>query len=156
MKILLEPVLEKPTECRRGKNAFHRFRALRAFTLVEVMIAVAIFFMAMFAILALVTQTIKAARSLTITGPTAGMVAAFEVWNTNILQEGVSSGDFEDIAPSLYRDYDWTTDVQEYLTNGMFQVHIEVFHKGKLDSTLDILAYKPDSPSGLTTQSKFR
>lgn len=126
-----------------------------AFTLLEVMIAVAIFFMAIFAILALVTQTIKAAHLLTRAGPTAGMVAA-QLSLTNKLEEGVMSGSFDDIAAGLYPDYDWSAETIFYASNGLFQVDIGVFHKGVLDSSTSVLMYRPESPAGLSTRSKFR
>lgn len=130
-------------------------RLLFAFTLLEVMIAIAIFFMAMFSILALVSQTIKAARSLTSNAPTAGMVAA-QLSLTNKLEEGVMSGSFEDIAAGLYPDYDWSAETIFYASNGLFQVDIGVFHNGALDSSMSILLYRPESTTGLSTQSKFR
>lgn len=130
-------------------------RPLLAFTLLEVMIAVAIFFMAMFSILALVTQSIKAAHSLTTTGPTPGMVAA-QLSLTNKLEEGMMSGSFDDIAAGLYPDYEWSAETMFYASNGMFQVDIGVYRKGTLDSSLSLLMYRPESPTGVGVQSKFR
>jgi hypothetical protein len=122
-----------------------------AFTLLEVMIATGIFFAATFSILALVGQCLRSASMLNRNTPTPGMVAAEQLSMTNKLEEGVSSGDFGD----LYPDYDWETHTLFYASNGMFQVDIDVFHKGKLDSSMSVLAYKPESPTGLSTKSKF-
>src|SRR5256885_1098652 len=81
-----------------------------AFTLLEVIIASAIFFMAAFAILQLVTTGIAQAKALQQREPDAGMLAA-TLSLTNQLEEGAESGDFEDLAPGLYRDYRWARDV---------------------------------------------
>ncbi|MGI8967222.1 MAG: type IV pilus modification PilV family protein [Limisphaerales bacterium] len=111
-----------------------------AFTLLEVMVAVAIFFMAIFAILELTTHSLKAARALKQSGPTAGMVAA-ELSMTNKLEEGSMTGDFGD----LYPDYNWSRDIAIYGTNGMFQVDIIVFKHSNPDSALSLLLYRPES-----------
>lgn len=122
-----------------------------AFTLLEVMIATGIFFVATFSVLALVSQCLRAARALNQNAPTPGMVAAEQLSLTNKLEEGVNSGDFGD----LYPDYEWETRTLFYASNGMFQVDITVLHKGNLDSSISVLSYKPESPTGLSTGSKF-
>lgn len=123
-----------------------------AFTLLEVMIAIGIFFAAVFTILALVGQSLRAARSLHQNAPTSGMVAAEQLALTNKLEEGFNSGDFGD----LYPDFTWESETLFYASNGMFQVNVAVYHKDALDSSISVLAYKPESTTGLSTQSKFR
>jgi Tfp pilus assembly protein PilV len=130
-------------------------RKLRAFTLLEVMIAVAIFFMATFSILALVTQCLRSAHSLHQNAPTPGMVAA-ELALTNKLEEGFDSGDFEDLAAGVYPDYTWERETLFYASNGMFQINIGVFRNGALESSMSTLLYRPESPTGVGTQSRFR
>jgi Tfp pilus assembly protein PilV len=122
-----------------------------AFTLIEVMIATGIFFVATFAILALVSQSLKSARMLNQNAPTPGMVAAEQLSLTNQLEEGVDSGDFGD----LYPDYTWEMRTMFFASNGLFQVDIDVLHKDQVDSSISVLAYKPESPTGLSTKSKF-
>ncbi|MEO7296951.1 MAG: hypothetical protein ABI042_00080 [Verrucomicrobiota bacterium] len=122
-----------------------------AFTLLEVMIAIAIFFTAMFSILALVSQSLRMARSLSRNVPTPGMAIA-QLSLTNKLEEGPYSGDFED----LYPDYDWIADATLFSTNGLFQIDVKVFHKGDVDSSMSTLLYRPDSPTGIGTRSQFR
>ncbi len=126
-------------------------RLLRAFTLLEVMIAIAIFFTAMFSILALVSQSLRMARSLTRNAPTPGMAIA-QLSLTNKLEEGPESGDFGD----FYPEYDWSMDTTLYSSNGLFQIDVKVFHKGNVDSSMSTLLYRPDSPTGLSTRSQFR
>ena len=60
----------------------------RAFSLLEVMVAVGIFFMAMFTILALVSNSLRSARKLRRVEVDAGMVAAQLLIKTNRFNEG--------------------------------------------------------------------
>jgi hypothetical protein len=114
------------------------------FSLLEVMIACGIFFAAVFAILALVSGTLRNARLLRRVDVDAGMVAA-QVCKTNKLYEGTESGDFG----KLYPDYSWETSTMEVATNHLFQVDIAVRRRGVGNpvDTMSILVYAPDSPS---------
>src|SRR5689334_9151237 len=98
-------------------------RPARAFTLLEVTIAMALFFMAVFAILSLVAGTLKNARALQETGVDASMLAA-ELSLTNKLSEDSDSGDFGD----AYPNYSWSREIQEVGTNGLFEVDFTVHH----------------------------
>jgi len=116
----------------------------RAFTLIEVMIALAIFFMATFAILGVVSRGLAAARSLQVSGPDPSIIAA-QLTVTNKLEDGMSeSGDFG----KLYPGYSWSYEVYEVASNGLFRVDISVYKKGNYtkqeDSKLSILLYKPE------------
>jgi len=115
-----------------------------AFTLMEVMIAAGIFFMAIFTILALVSSSLRNARNLRHIDVDAGMVAA-QLYKTNKLMEGIDSGDFGD----LYPDYSWQTDSEQIESNGLWQVDIVVRRRG-LQSPVDVMSvwmYSPDSKS---------
>src|SRR5678815_1768450 len=90
-----------------------------AFSLLEVMIACGIFFMAVFIILALVSSTLRNARSLRRMEVDAGMVAA-QMFKTNRIYEGKDSGDFGE----TYQGYSWDTEAFEVETNGLWQVDI--------------------------------
>ena len=121
-----------------------------AFTLMEVMIAVAIFFMAMFTILGVLSASLHAASILRESGPTAGMVAAqlATASLTNKLEEGSDSGTFEDLPIYHDKGYRWISQVSEASSNGLFRVEIAVINpSGKPDSILTILLYRPDSAS---------
>lgn len=115
-----------------------------AFTLMEVMIACFIFFMAMFAILAMVSNTLRNARGLSNGQVDAGMVAAM-LSKTNRVTEGADSGDFGD----AYPDFSWETHGYEVETNGLWQVDIEVRRRGndKPVDTMSIWVYSPESQS---------
>ena len=96
-----------------------------AFTLMEVMIAVAIFFMAMFSILSVLSSALHAATMLRTNGPTAGMRAS-ELTLTNKMEEGSDSGTFGDIP--IYDGYRWISQTTEVATNGLFQVDFAVYN----------------------------
>jgi len=114
-----------------------------AFTLIEVMIAITIFFMAMFTILGVVSAGLHAASILRSNGPTAGMVAA-QLSLTNKLEEGSDSGTFGEI----YEGYRWNSVTTEAATNGLFQVEFLVSNpEGRPESTLTVFFYRPDSIS---------
>ncbi len=118
----------------------------RAFTLVEVMIACGIFFMASFSILALVANCLHNARVLQQhTEVDIGMAAALVSTSlkTNKLSDVALSGDFGE----AYPDYSWEAEVNEYQTNGLLEVDIILNKRGSskpVDFT-SILVYAPDA-----------
>ena len=118
-----------------------------AFTLLEVMIAVVIFFVATISILELLTQTVRAARSLSQNSPSAGMLAA-DLSLTNKLEEGFASGDFRPLYPS----YSWEREIVSVATNGMFRVDFVVYLGKTADSRMSVLLFRPDSPQVGTTR----
>jgi hypothetical protein len=114
-----------------------------AFSLLEVMIASGIFFMCVFAILAMVSSVLRNARGLRRTELDAGMVAAKVVGTTNKVFEGTETGDFG----NLYPDYSYETATYEVATNGLYQVDIVVRRHGvpqPVDS-MSIYVFSPDS-----------
>lgn len=127
----------------------HRGAISRAFTLIEVMIAVAIFFSCMFAILALVSSSLRSARVLQTKEVDAGMLAAHFLALTNRLYEGPI-----DIPPELeelYPDCRFDGEVREYQSNRLFQVDFVVMQKRgqrEVSSMISVFVYAPDSPPG--------
>jgi hypothetical protein len=120
-------------------------RGIRAFTLMEVLIASAIFFMAVFVILGLVGSSLRMARSLQHKTVDAGALAA-ELALTNVLTEGTASGDFG----NLYPDYRWTSDTEPSGTNGLYEVDYVIYRRNGdhgIESAMSILLFKPDSIS---------
>jgi len=112
------------------------------------MIACGIFFMATFAILALVAGTLRNARNLQRGDVDAGMAAAqiVQLLKTNRQAEVSGSGDFGD----AYPDYSYEFQSGEYQTNGLLQVEIVVRRRGlqKPADALTIWLYAPDAKSG--------
>jgi hypothetical protein len=117
------------------------------FTLLEVMIAMFVFFIVVFAVLGLVVQSLGAARALQIHRPDAGMVAAMVFMSATNLEEGATdSGDFEELG---FPDYIWEWTSEPYATN-LWQVNITVSQKGRraqeVRDQLVIFKFEPKSP----------
>jgi hypothetical protein len=108
----------------------------------EVMIAAAIFFLAIFSILALVSSMLKNARALRHIQVDAGMVAA-QLYKTNRFTEGVETGEFG----KDYAEYSWTREGFEFKTNGLWQFNIVVSRKGQNEpvDTMSVYVFSPDS-----------
>ena len=120
-----------------------RPRAAGAFTLIEVTIAGGILFICLFAILGLLANTLRNARSLQRTSVDAGILAA-QLSLTNKLSEGQDSGDFED----MYPDYEWKSDTSEVSTNGLFEIDFTVYPRSGQrggESHMSILLFRPES-----------
>src|SRR5206468_9215113 len=98
----------------RASGAEPRSRAwICAFTLLEVMIALTIFFLAIFTILGSVSRSLGAARSLQQKFPDISALVA-DLMLTNKLEEGTIEGDFGD----LYPGYTWRRETYLKATNG--------------------------------------
>ena len=117
----------------------------RAFTLMEVMIACGIFFMSVFVILALVSQSLANARRLQRPVVDAAMIAS-ELSLTNQIVEENQSGDFGDAYPG----YAWTADITEVQTNKLFQVDYVVQRSDNREimQKMSVLFFRPESPAG--------
>ena len=118
--------------------------ASRAFTLIEVMIAAGILFMCLFAILALLANSLRNARALQHKTLDAGMAAAqlyVQLTSTNQVSEGRGSGDFGDLYPHSRYDYD----LQEIATNGLCQLDVVVRERGQpTESRMTMLLFLPN------------
>jgi Tfp pilus assembly protein PilV len=123
------------------KLILKRAKANRAFTLLEVMIAMGIFFMASFSILGIVSNCLRNARLLQRPQVDASMAAAqvYLTLSTNKNFEPYMSGDLNDMVPG----YSWTANVYEFSTNGILQADISVTHRGTKEKpdTLSILVF---------------
>jgi Tfp pilus assembly protein PilV len=152
MKIAPAQRLETSRCCTRRPSAFGLFSG---FSLIEVMIACGIFFMATFAILALVSTTLRNARALQRGDVDAGMAAAqiYELMKTNRQTEVSGSGNFGE----NYPDYSFEFASHQYQSNGLLQVDIVVNRRGlrKPADVMSIWVYSPDAKSGLG-QPTFR
>lgn len=131
-----------PKLCARQKNP------LAGFSLLEVMIAMAVFFIVVFAILGVVIQSLGAARALQQQQGDCGTVASY--WSlSNVVEEGVFSGDFEGVVPG----YTWQAEVPEPPgSNGLYVIHITVFKtggkRGQATETLSMLKWTGQKPKG--------
>ena len=96
------------------------------------MIAMAVFFIVVFAILGMVVQSLGAARSLQIHRPDVGLVATMVAMQATNIEDGFfDSGDFGEMG---FPEYGWEWGATEIGTN-FFRVDIAVIQKdakGKL------------------------
>jgi Tfp pilus assembly protein PilV len=120
-----------------------RQTARTAFTLLEVMIATALFFMAIFSILGVVTRSLNAARNLQPLEVDPGSLAS-ELSLTNRLEEGPIPDEMAIDFARLFPGYTCAGTVTEVATNGLFQVDLQVFgNKGKsAESKLSLLLFR--------------
>lgn len=135
-------------------------RPLRAFTLLEVMVAMAIFFMAIFAILGLVAQNLQIARSLALGEIDVGTVAvelSLQTLTNRDMGEGIVSGDFGDTYPGAT----WTANLYLVYSNagglssrssqgGLYQADITItWPRNNLirEKQTSILLYRPQMGS---------
>jgi prepilin-type N-terminal cleavage/methylation domain-containing protein len=124
----------------------------RAFTLLEVMIAIAIFFVGSFAILELISASLANARRLQKPSVDASPVLA--TWMaTNSWIEGHYHGSLGDanMLGKDYRDYNWDLDIVEISSNRLFGAVCTITPaNGRRDpiSRMMTVAFKPASPPG--------
>jgi type II secretory pathway pseudopilin PulG len=133
-----------------GNTGPWRARERRAFSLLEVMVAIGIFFMAVFAILGLVSGSLENARRLRRPMVDAGAVAGV-LSQTNKLVEGLESGDLSDILGKEYQGYKWTYAISEVQSNKLFQMDFIVQSPefgNPVISKMSTLFYRPQSPAG--------
>jgi prepilin-type N-terminal cleavage/methylation domain-containing protein len=124
----------------------------RGFTLLEVMIAIAIFFIGSFAILGLISSSLNNVRRLQRPSVDAGPVLA-RFAATNILIEGTYSGSLgdPDLLGKEYRDYNWAAEVVEVSTNHLYGVTCvirPVYGRREVISQMHTVLYRPQSPAG--------
>jgi prepilin-type N-terminal cleavage/methylation domain-containing protein len=132
-------------------------RPSRAFTLLEVIIAMAIFFVAMFSVMQLMSRGLGMARSLQQDMPSPGMIAAelAQMAATNRIDDGGSySGDFEFLAPEIYPDFKWAAQTYQYASNGLFKADIVVVGERNgqpVERAMSVFLFSPRSatPGGM-------
>ena len=108
------------------------------------MIALGIFFMAVFTILALVTNILRNARGLQRPQVDAGLAAAIYV-NTNKFSVGDVSGNLDESLP----DYSYEVATDEFATNGLLQALVVLNRRGgrQAPDKIDILVFDPNYQS---------
>lgn len=131
-------------------------RRRRGFSLLEVMIAAAILFIGVFAILGLVSQTLSNARRLQRPQVDASAVLAFYS-ATNMLEEGTFNGNLGELLGKTYRDYRYTVEITEVATNKLFQIEciVQPYYGREIISDLSTLAYRPQSKPGSLDGGNF-
>lgn len=143
------------TTQRRCSTATRHLSPTSAFTLLEVMIAVGIFFMCVFSVLELVSHNLKNVQRLQKPAVDIGSLAS-ELSLTNKLEEGGEAGDFG----GLYPGVSWNRSITMVATNGLFQVDFVVQDASAggrfpAESRLSIFLYRPESTMGATVGRRF-
>lgn len=129
----------------------------RAFTLLEVMIAVAILFMCTFAILSLVSSTLASAQRLQRPLVDASALVS-QLSMTNQLSEGTYSGNLGDVLGKAYQDYNWTGVITEVQSNRLYKADYVIqnaFGNKDVISRTTTLFYRPQSPPGSLDGGNF-
>jgi hypothetical protein len=131
--------------CGRPQPSTLNPQPFSGFTLLEVMIAMAVFFIVVFAVLGMVVQSLGAARALQRPQPDFSILAS-ALTLSNVLEEGVESGDFEDLGPE-FRDWQWERQILEVGSNGLFQVDFFISRRDagskQISESMSVLMYKP-------------
>ena len=131
--------------CGRPMRSTRSHQPFAGFTLLEVMIAMAVFFIVVFAVLGMVVQSLGAARALQRPQPDFSILAS-ALTLSNVLEEGFDSGDFEDLGPE-FRDWQWERQIMEVGSNGLFQVDFLISRRDggskQVGESMSVLMYKP-------------
>ena len=121
-----------------------------AFSLLEVMVAIAIFFMGAFAILTVVSGALRNAQMLQ--RPQVDAAAVASVFSTtNSIIEGTESGDLGDVLGDAYRGYTWESTSFEVASNKLFQVNFTIYSPAPghpMFSQISTRFFRPQSPAG--------
>ena len=127
-----------------------RNRPRDGFTLMEVMIAIGVFCVGVFAILSLVATVMRGARLLDRPMVDAGVIAG-QIAQTNSIVETSGLGDLSEFLGERYKGYKYVYTINELETNKLFEADIKVTSDapGKpVISTMTVLLYRPQSPAG--------
>lgn len=132
--------------CGRPQLSVARKNPFAGFSLLEVIIAMAVFFIVVFAILGIVVQSVTAAKALGQQHGDCGTVASY--WSlSNKIEPGIYSGDLEDVV----KNYAWEAEVPDPPpgSNGLYLINIRVFRndgkKGSVE-TLSMLKFTGQKP----------
>ena len=134
-------------------TSLSRKRRSAGFSLIEVMIALGIFFIALFTILGLISQLLRNARAFqNKKAADATMVQAYFLSTTNRVTEGLESGDFSDLADfqDEYRDFSWEKETTFFASNGLWQVDYRVINNRlrSVESAISTFYFDPNTQQG--------
>ena len=151
MKLRLPIKLPKRPMARSNAGGLMRSRrGGRAFSLLEVMIAIVILFIGTFAILGLISSSLQNARRLQRPLVDASALVS-QLSMTNKLVQGEYSGNLGDVLGKTYNDYIYKATITEVLSNRLFQADYKIYnaHGGNdIVSQTTTLFFRPESPPG--------
>lgn len=129
----------------------------RAFSLLEVMIAIGILFIGTFAILGLISSSLQNARRLQRPLVDASALVS-QLSMTNKLVEGEYDGNLGDVLGKTYSDYKYVAIITEVQSNRLFQADYKIYNvRGGNDivSQTTTLFFRPESPPGSMDGGRF-
>ena len=132
-----------------GENL--NFSGNDAFTLMEVMIAIGVFSIGVFAILDVVASVMHGARLLNKPMVDGGCVAGEIALTNSLVEEQLVSGDLGDFLGDQYKNYPYEYAITEVESNKLFRADILVHSDapGKpVISKMSVLLFRPLSPPG--------
>ncbi len=139
-------------------NRIPNLKFHRAFTLLEVMIAMAILCVGTFAILSLVSSSLVNVRRLQRPLVDASALVS-QLSLTNQLVEGTYSGNLADVLGKAYSEYKWTGEITEVGSNRLFQADfiIQYANGGNREvlSRTTTLFFRPQSQPGSLDGGNF-
>ena len=123
----------------------------RAFSLLEVMVAIGLLFMGTFAILSLISSSLANVRRLQRPLVDASALVS-QLSLTNQLVEGFYSGNLADVLGKEYNQYKWTGEIIEVGSNRLFQADFKIYNANGYSrdvlSRTTTLFFRPQSPPG--------
>ena len=147
MNLSVRSAFGKSRTATSSSSSFSSWDRRQAFTLIEVMMAMLLFFLAVFSILELVSVCLRNARLLQ--RPTVNTTSVASWYSvTNRIMEVTYSGDFKDLLGDEYKNFEWQLEPTE-ITNGLFIVPVGTIERTSQGrgavSTMTILLYQPNS-----------
>jgi len=139
------------------KASLSNLQKNRAFSLLEVMIAIAILFIGTFAILGLISSSLQNARRLQRPLVDASALVS-QLSMTNKLVEGEYDGNLGDVLGKTYSDYKYVAVITEVQSNKLFQADYKIYNvRGGNDivSQTTTLFFRPESPPGSMDGGRF-
>ncbi len=129
--------------------SLQKFR--RAFSLLEVMIAIGLLFMGTFAILSLISSSLNNVRRLQRPLVDASALVS-QLSLTNQLVEGDFSGNLGEVLGKEYSQYKWDGKITEVGSNRLFQADFKISYANGQNrdvlSRTTTLFFRPQSPPG--------
>lgn len=129
----------------------------RAFSLLEVMVAVGIFFVGAFAILTLVSESLANAQRLKHPLVDASAILS-QMSLTNQFVEGPYSGNLGDILGKDYAEFNYEGEINEVRSNHLYSADFFIFNvKNRHEpvAQTSALFFRPQSPSGSMDGGNF-
>jgi Tfp pilus assembly protein PilV len=127
------------------------------FSLLEVMIAIGIFFIGSFAILTLVSQSLSNAQRMKHPLVDASAILS-QISLTNQFTENEYDGNLGDILGKTYADYNYRGEITEVQTNHLYSADFYIFNvRNNRDpvARTTTLFFRPQSPAGSLDGGNF-